>query len=81
MVESDFNLSIKEEETGENLSSRMAWSTKQVLRLPGLHKETLSGEKQKKKKNRSLLLFQCYTWLSVDILPVMIFINSNLQKL
>lgn len=52
MVEQDFYLSIKEKETGENLSSRMAWSTKQVLKLSGLHKENLSGEKQKKNKKQ-----------------------------
>jgi hypothetical protein len=51
MVVHTFNPSTLEEEAGEFLSSRPAWSTEWVLGQPGLHRETLSQKKKKKKKS------------------------------
>jgi hypothetical protein len=48
-----FNPNIGEAETGRSLSLRLAWSTEQVSEQPGLHRETLS---QKKKKKKSFIL-------------------------
>ena len=55
-----FNPSTREAEAGGFLSSRPAWSTKWVVGQPGLHRETLSREKKKKKspKNARLNLRQ-----------------------
>jgi hypothetical protein len=50
MMEHAFNPSTWEEEAGEFLSSRPAWSTEQVPGQPGLHRETLSWEKKNKKQ-------------------------------
>jgi hypothetical protein len=58
MVVHAFNPSTWEAETGEFLSSRPAWSTEWVPGQPGLHRETLSQEKKKKKTlvGKTLLL-------------------------
>jgi hypothetical protein len=45
-----FNITIQEAEAGGSVSSRLAWSTEQVLGQPGLHRETLTQKKKKKKK-------------------------------
>jgi hypothetical protein len=45
-----FNPSTQEAEAGRFLSSRPAWSTQWVPRQPGLHRETLSQNKQKTNK-------------------------------
>ena len=44
-----FSPSTQEAEKGGSLSSRPAWSTKQVPGQPGLHRETLSWKTKKKK--------------------------------
>ena len=49
MVAHTFNPSTWEVETGGFLSSRPAWSTECVPGQPGLHRETLSGKREKKK--------------------------------
>jgi hypothetical protein len=53
LVAHTFNLSTWE--AGRFLSSRPAWSTKWVLRQPGLHRETLSRKTKKKKKDANRL--------------------------
>jgi hypothetical protein len=45
-----FNSSTQEAEPDESLSSRPAWSTEQVLRQPGLYRETLSQKHKAKTK-------------------------------
>jgi hypothetical protein len=45
-----FNPSTWEAEAGEFLSSRPVWSTEWVPGQPGLHRETLSRKKKKRKK-------------------------------
>jgi hypothetical protein len=52
MNEYAFNLSPWEAEAGGPLSSRLAWSTKQVLEHPGIHRDTFSQKKKKTKKNK-----------------------------
>ena len=47
VVAQAFNPSIWEPEAGRSLSSRPAWSTKQVPGWPGLHRETLILKKSK----------------------------------
>jgi hypothetical protein len=47
-----FNPSTWEAEAGRFLSSRLAWSTKWVPGQPGLHRETLSWNKQTNKQKR-----------------------------
>jgi hypothetical protein len=46
-----FDPSTREAEAGGFLNSRPAWSTKWVPGQPGLHRETLSRKKKKKKKD------------------------------
>jgi hypothetical protein len=50
MVVYAFNPSSQEAEAVEFLSSRPAWSTEWVPGQPGLHRETLSQKKEKKRK-------------------------------
>jgi hypothetical protein len=45
-----FNPSTQDTETGKSLSSRPAWSTKQVPGQQGLCRETLSQKHQNKSK-------------------------------
>jgi hypothetical protein len=53
VVAHTFNPSTWEAEAGGFLSSRPAWSTKRVPGQPGLHRETLSQNKNKNKnKNK-----------------------------
>ena len=52
MVVRTFNPSIWEAEAGRFLSSRQAWSTEGVPGQPELHRETLSGKKQKTNKQK-----------------------------
>jgi hypothetical protein len=45
-----FNPSTQEAETGRSLSLRPAWFTERVPGQPGLHRETMSGNKQTNKQ-------------------------------
>jgi hypothetical protein len=64
-----FNPSTREAkaEAGRFLSSTPAWSTKRVPGQPGLHRETLSWKKKKKKRNVSLQAGEMAQWLRVLI--------------
>jgi hypothetical protein len=48
-----FNPSTREAEAGGFLSLRPAWSTKCVPEQPGLHRETLSQKKKRKKERKN----------------------------
>jgi hypothetical protein len=51
-----FNPNTQEAEAGGFLSSRPAWSTKQVPGQPGLYRETLSRKTKKQKQNKKMTL-------------------------
>ena len=53
MVMHAFNSSTQKAEADRSQSSRPAWSAKQVLRQPGLHKETSSQKKKEIKTKTS----------------------------
>jgi hypothetical protein len=48
-----FNPSIPE--AGRPQGSRLLWTTEQVLRHPGLHREILSQKTKKRRKKKQLL--------------------------
>jgi hypothetical protein len=52
MVAHAFNPSTWEAEAGGFLSSRKVWSTERVPGQPGLHRETLSRNKQTNKQTK-----------------------------
>jgi hypothetical protein len=62
-----FNPSIWKTESGRSLSSRIAWSTKQVLGQPELQRNPVL-EKKKRKKNGFIYLFLyvgCFAWMYI----------------
>ena len=70
-----FSPSTWEAEAGRSLGSRLAWSTDRVLGQPGLHRETLSQEKQQQNqmgpfKNICNLFLFYMPWCFVCMLSV-----------
>ena len=53
MVAHTFSLSTQGAEAGRSLSLKPVWSTAIVLGQPGLHKETLSQNKQTNKQTKN----------------------------
>jgi hypothetical protein len=55
VVTQSFNPSTREVEAGGSLSSRPAWSTKQVPGQPGLHRETLCQNNSNNKRGGGMV--------------------------
>lgn len=73
-VVNTINSSTQKAEIGKSLSSRPTWSSEQVPVLPGLHTQTLPGNKETKKSSFNFKIYNCI----IPLLPYDSLTHSSL---